>query len=265
MCKNIEHKFCIQVWAARRHIDKCLKIRKLPKSSLMRLQTKTNSVAWVRERAIPTERPPLVSELSAKFTDTGVPRGQHDGSPRLYSHFSIPRIDGDDDYKILRIFNFFRDDSITENIDALLCIYKYFCHNIGLYLILLSRIQFHVRKLKSRDKERMYVITTSYTQIYLIRDQGKLGDNRETWEFNRIGNDVWVMLPRSRMEPCSPADLQKAHIHLSSCCICTSSEGISRSRPNNGKGVWSLPYHAFISCAFYIKLHLIFLICESTG
>jgi hypothetical protein len=30
-----------------------------------------NSVALVRERTIPTERPPLVSEISAKFADRG--------------------------------------------------------------------------------------------------------------------------------------------------------------------------------------------------
>jgi hypothetical protein len=30
----------------------------------------TNSVVWVRERTISTEPPPLVSEVSARFTDT---------------------------------------------------------------------------------------------------------------------------------------------------------------------------------------------------
>jgi hypothetical protein len=30
-----------------------------------------NSVAWVRERTIPAERPPLVGEVSAKFADRG--------------------------------------------------------------------------------------------------------------------------------------------------------------------------------------------------
>jgi hypothetical protein len=34
-------------------------------------QTKTNSVALVRERIIPTERPPLVNEISANFADRG--------------------------------------------------------------------------------------------------------------------------------------------------------------------------------------------------
>jgi hypothetical protein len=28
---------------------------------------KLNSVAWVRERTVPTERPPLVGEVSANF------------------------------------------------------------------------------------------------------------------------------------------------------------------------------------------------------
>jgi hypothetical protein len=38
-----------------------------------RLQTKTklNSAVWVRERTIPTERPPVVGEVSAKFADRG--------------------------------------------------------------------------------------------------------------------------------------------------------------------------------------------------
>jgi hypothetical protein len=34
-------------------------------------KTKPNSVAWDRERTIPTERPPLVGKVSAKFADTG--------------------------------------------------------------------------------------------------------------------------------------------------------------------------------------------------
>jgi hypothetical protein len=40
----------------------------------------TNSVALVRERTIPTERLPLVGEVSANFTDKGVSRGQRGGS-----------------------------------------------------------------------------------------------------------------------------------------------------------------------------------------
>jgi hypothetical protein len=32
----------------------------------------TNSVALVRERTIPTERPPLVGEVSANFADRGM-------------------------------------------------------------------------------------------------------------------------------------------------------------------------------------------------
>jgi hypothetical protein len=49
-----------------------------------------NSVAWVRERIIPTERPPLVGEVSANFCGWVVPRGQRDGSLRSYSRFSRP-------------------------------------------------------------------------------------------------------------------------------------------------------------------------------
>jgi hypothetical protein len=32
---------------------------------------KTNSVAWVRERTVPTERQPLVDEVSANFCGKG--------------------------------------------------------------------------------------------------------------------------------------------------------------------------------------------------
>jgi hypothetical protein len=35
-----------------------------------------NSVAWVRERTIPTERPPLIGEVNANFCGYRVPRGQ---------------------------------------------------------------------------------------------------------------------------------------------------------------------------------------------
>jgi hypothetical protein len=38
-------------------------------------------VALVRERTIPTERPPLVGEVSANFADRGVSHGQCGGSP----------------------------------------------------------------------------------------------------------------------------------------------------------------------------------------
>ena len=40
-----------------------------------------NSVALVRERTIPTERPPPVGEVSANFAGRGVSRGQRNGSP----------------------------------------------------------------------------------------------------------------------------------------------------------------------------------------
>ena len=44
----------------------------------------SSSVALVRERTIPTERPPPVGEVSANFffADTGVSRGQRNESPR---------------------------------------------------------------------------------------------------------------------------------------------------------------------------------------
>jgi hypothetical protein len=40
-----------------------------------------NSVASVRERTIPTERPPLVGDVSANFCEKMLPRDQRDGSP----------------------------------------------------------------------------------------------------------------------------------------------------------------------------------------
>jgi hypothetical protein len=45
-------------------------------------------MAWVRERTIPTERPPLVGEVIANFWVLRVSRGQRDGSLRPYSRFS---------------------------------------------------------------------------------------------------------------------------------------------------------------------------------
>jgi hypothetical protein len=46
------------------------------------VQNKTNSVALVRKRTIPTERPPLVGEVSANFSGYRVSRGQRNESPR---------------------------------------------------------------------------------------------------------------------------------------------------------------------------------------
>jgi hypothetical protein len=43
---------------------------------------KLNSAALVRERTIPTERPPLVGEDSANFCGQRVSRGQRNGFPR---------------------------------------------------------------------------------------------------------------------------------------------------------------------------------------
>jgi hypothetical protein len=47
----------------------------------------TNSVARVRERTIPTERPPLANEVSANFWGQRVSLGQRDGSLWPYSRF----------------------------------------------------------------------------------------------------------------------------------------------------------------------------------
>jgi hypothetical protein len=47
-------------------------------------------VASVRERTIPTERPPLLGEVGTNFGGLKVPRGQRDGSLRPYSRISRP-------------------------------------------------------------------------------------------------------------------------------------------------------------------------------
>jgi hypothetical protein len=49
---------------------------------------KLNSMVLVRERTIPTERPPLVGEVIANLCGERVPRGQRDGSLRPYSRVS---------------------------------------------------------------------------------------------------------------------------------------------------------------------------------
>jgi hypothetical protein len=51
-------------------------------------KTKLKSMVWVRERTIPTERPPLVGEVIANLCGYRVPLGQRDGSLRPYSRFS---------------------------------------------------------------------------------------------------------------------------------------------------------------------------------
>jgi hypothetical protein len=43
---------------------------------------KLNSVALVRKRTIPAERPPHVGEVSAKFCEQSVPCGQRNESQR---------------------------------------------------------------------------------------------------------------------------------------------------------------------------------------
>jgi hypothetical protein len=50
----------------------------------------TNSMALGRKRTIPTDRPPLVCEVSANFCRYRVSRGECNRSPRLYSRFSRP-------------------------------------------------------------------------------------------------------------------------------------------------------------------------------
>jgi hypothetical protein len=55
-----------------------------------KIKRKLNSVVWVSERTIPTERQPHVSEVSANFCGLRMPRGKGDGSLRSYSRFSRP-------------------------------------------------------------------------------------------------------------------------------------------------------------------------------
>jgi hypothetical protein len=55
-------------------------------------QTKTNSVALARERTIPTERPPLIGEVSANFGGYRVSHGRRNGSPRPKSRLSRPGV-----------------------------------------------------------------------------------------------------------------------------------------------------------------------------
>jgi hypothetical protein len=47
-----------------------------------KVHKKTNSVALVRKRTIPTERPPLVGEINANFSGQRVSRGQRNKSQR---------------------------------------------------------------------------------------------------------------------------------------------------------------------------------------
>jgi hypothetical protein len=48
----------------------------------VRRHAKLNSVAFVRERTIPTERPPLIGEVSVNFCGQRVSRGQRNGFSR---------------------------------------------------------------------------------------------------------------------------------------------------------------------------------------
>jgi hypothetical protein len=63
-----------------------------PANALIKSVTikQTNSMALVRKRSIPTERPQLVGEVSANICGYKVSRGQRNGFPRPYSRFSRP-------------------------------------------------------------------------------------------------------------------------------------------------------------------------------
>jgi hypothetical protein len=56
--------------------------------SVVSLIKKLNSMVWVREWTIPTERPPLVSEVITNIYGWRVLRGQRDGFLWPYSRFS---------------------------------------------------------------------------------------------------------------------------------------------------------------------------------
>ena len=64
-----------------------LYILQIQSLTLVCTKLKLNSVALVRERTIPTERPPLVGEVVPTFAGRGVSRGQRNESPRPFSVF----------------------------------------------------------------------------------------------------------------------------------------------------------------------------------
>jgi hypothetical protein len=57
-------------------------MRWLARLQILEWSLKLNSVAVVRKRTIPTERPPLVGEVSANFFGYRVMRGQQNEFPR---------------------------------------------------------------------------------------------------------------------------------------------------------------------------------------
>jgi hypothetical protein len=84
-----------RLWASRLGFDSRLGLSLLWGSHLLPTpysKTKLDSVAWVRRQTIPTERPPLVGEVSANFCGQWVSRGQRDGSLWLYSRFPRPEV-----------------------------------------------------------------------------------------------------------------------------------------------------------------------------
>jgi hypothetical protein len=60
-------------------------------------------VALVREQTIPTERPPLVGEVSDNFADRGVSHGQCGGSPTAVISISRPVYNIIDGYRSMRM------------------------------------------------------------------------------------------------------------------------------------------------------------------
>jgi hypothetical protein len=54
-------------WQKLKTTDPTSRQRKRPTSINLKKKTKLNSMVWVRERTIPTERPPLVGEVIANF------------------------------------------------------------------------------------------------------------------------------------------------------------------------------------------------------
>jgi hypothetical protein len=72
------------IWVRNKERDDLEDIHINTRIILIKKQRKTNSVALVLKRTIPTERPPLVGEVSANFSGKRASRGQRNESPRPF-------------------------------------------------------------------------------------------------------------------------------------------------------------------------------------
>jgi hypothetical protein len=64
-------------------------------------------MVWVRERTIPTERPPPVGEVIANFCGYKVLLGQRDGSLRPYSRFYLQHLQHEEMHRLLSLPDIF--------------------------------------------------------------------------------------------------------------------------------------------------------------